>query len=320
MSVPSKPKILLTDPDYFTADSLRRLKKLGFLTAQKMTRKELLKSVESADALVVRVETQVNKELIKHAKKLRCVVSATVGTNHVDIKTLEARGIKFFSLRGEYAVSTAEHALALMLAAARNIPAAHVTMISGGWDRSDYLGVELTGKTLGIFGMGRIGKELAERAKGFRMEILGCDPFLTAEQIGANGGKKVEWNELLKRSDFISVHAPLLPSTRGLLNAKAFKLMKPSAILVNTARAELVDQKALLDALAKGKIRAAAVDVYPKEPLPKKHPLRTYAKNHKNLVLTPHLGASTGECVERASAFVAATIQDFFHKRLSSRT
>lgn len=308
------PKIIVTEPEYFTLASLKAMQKVGDVAVKRINRDELLRLAPMADALVVRSQTRVDKELLKKAQNLKCVISATIGIDHVDTKELKKRGITFFSLTGTYSKSAAEHALALLLSTARNIPQAHIAMLEGKWDRSSYIGSELTDKTLGIFGLGRVGAELAELSKGFRFTVLGYDPFLPSVEIKKRGAEKVSFKELLKKSDLVSLHAPLTKETKGAFNASAFAAMKRSAILVNTGRGALIEVKALLNTLKKGLIRAVAIDVYEKEPLPSKHPFRAYARTHNNLILTPHLGASTQEAIERASIESAELIVKFFRK------
>jgi D-3-phosphoglycerate dehydrogenase / 2-oxoglutarate reductase len=301
----NKPNIniLITEPEYFTSESIEKMRKIGKVAAKRMERAKLLKTVRNIDVLVVRIETKVNKELILNAKKLRGVISTTTGLNHIDMEALKLRDIPVFSLHGTHSVSTAEHAIALLFSAARNIPSAHTHIIGGQWKRWKYIGTELTGKTLGILGIGRVGTEVAQRARGLKMKVIAYDPFVNKKEITKRGGQKVSWNTFLKKSDFITLHAPLTEKTRGILGKKEIEKMKHGIIIINTARGAIIKQKALLEAMRSGKIRAAAIDVYEKEPLPSSSPLHHYAKKHENLVLTPHLGASTREAVANASQF-----------------
>jgi len=213
-------------------------------------------------------------------------------------------------------VPTAEHALALLFALARRIPWANSSMHRGYWRRWEYLGVEITGKTLGILGIGRIGTEVAKRARALGMEVMAFDPYVSSREVSKRGAKKVGWQEFLSKSDFLTLHAPLTLETKHLFGKKEFLEMKNSAIFVNTARGEIVEEKSLLEALSKKKIKAAGVDVYPEEPLSKNHLLRRYAKSHDNLIITPHIAASTHEAVGRASAFAGETLTEFFGWRV----
>lgn len=311
----ARPRILVTEPEYFTPDSLREMSRVGKVIARRMTRAELLREIKNTDAIVVRIDTRLDAELIKRATRLKCVVSATTGLNHIDTKSLEKRKISLFSLHGAHSVPTAEHALTLLLASGRRILAANKQMQSGGWDRWKYIGTEFEGKTLGIFGIGRIGTQLSMRARGLGMQVIAYDPYVSAGRVKKRGGRKVDWKTFLKTSDFFSLHAPLTAETRDRFGAKELRAMKPSAILINTARGEILDGNALITALEKKTIRAAAVDVYPEEPLSSGSPLRTFARKHDNLILTPHIAASTEEAVRRASAFSALTLIKFFRKR-----
>jgi D-3-phosphoglycerate dehydrogenase len=305
-------RILVTEPGYFTSESLARMSKRGRVMAKRLSSKALLKAVADVDVLVVRVETKIDAELVRHAKKLKCVVSTTTGLDHIALAALKARGIPVFSLHGIHSVPTAEHAIALLFSTARNIPSADAHMKSGQWHRWHYIGTELAGKTLGIFGLGRIGTEVAQRARALHMNVISYDPYVSEMVMKTRGATKVGWRVFLKESDFILIHAPLTTKTRRAFDKKAFALMKPSMIIVNTARGDIINNRALISALRAHRIRGAAIDVYAKEPLPRKNPLRDYAKHSQNLILTPHIGASTREAVARASDFAATTIEKFF--------
>ena len=305
-------RILVTEPEYFTPASVRAMRKIGTVRAERLSRKKLLEAVRDVDVLVVRIETKVDASLIARAKNLKCVVSATTGLNHIDTALLKKRGIPLFSLSGAHSVPTAEHTLALLFAAARRIPWAHAHMERGQWRRWEFLGVELAGKTLGIVGIGRIGTEVAKRARILGLEVIAYDPYVHAREVKARGARKVGWLEFLRKSDFISLHAPLTRETRDMFSRSAFAKMKKSAILINTARGAIVNEKALLAALSQKRIRSAALDVYPEEPLVSSSPLRRYARAHENLILTPHIAASTHEAIERASAYSVEVIAKYF--------
>lgn len=309
-----KPTILITEPEYFTPHSIKSMERVGRVIKKRMSRKELLKMIPKIDALVCRIETKIDKSLINRAKRLKCVVSATTGTNHIDTAVLKSRNIPLFNLHGTHSISTSEHALALLFATVRHIPAAHTHLTKGSWERFKFIGSELYGKTLGIFGIGRIGTNVARRANALDMKVIAFDPYVSANEIRRRGARKVTWQYFIKNSDIISLHAPLTRETLGILNKSAFKKMKRGAIIINTARGEILNEKALLQSLKSGKIKTAALDVYPEEPLSKNHALRHYAKTHQNLILTPHLGASTEEAVKHASLFCAETITKFFGK------
>lgn len=305
-------KILVTEPEYFTKESLRLLSKVGRVEARRMSRRELLSAVHDAEVLVVRIDTKVDALLLRRAKKLRCVVSATTGLNHIDTAYLQKHRIPLFSLSGAHSISTAEHAIALLFTAARRIPWAHTHMARGLWERWEFIGTELTGKTLGIIGIGRIGTEVARRACALGMCVIAYDPYLSRKEIRVRGGEKVSWRNILQKSDILSLHAPLTRKTFGMMGKKDFSLVRPSLILINTARGAIIQETALISALAKRQIYMAALDVYPEEPLAPSHALRKYAKTHNNLILTPHIAASTHEAISRASLFAANAVLHFF--------
>lgn len=304
--------ILVTEPEYFTSESLAAMRKVGKVLARRMSKSQLKRAIGQANAVVVRVETKLDKDILRNAKHLQCVISATTGLNHIDTKFLSVLKIPLFSLHGTHSIPTAEHALTLIMASARNIVPAHEAMSRKEWNRWKYIGFGITGKTLGIFGIGRIGTELAARAAALKMRVVAYDPYVSRHEAAQRGAIKLTWTEFLKQSDFFSLHAPLTPETKGVFNAKAFHLMKPTAIIVNTARGPIIQERALLGALNKGRIRAAALDVYSEEPLPHDSHLVGYAKTHGNLILTPHIAASTREAMSEASSFAAEAVSTFF--------
>lgn len=308
-------KILVTEPEYFTADSLKRMRSFGTVVAKRMSRAELLREVKDVSILIVRIETRVDKTLIEKAEKLACVISATTGLNHIDVALLKEKGIPLYSLKGTHSVSTAEHALALMFAVSRNIVDAHNNLLRGNWTRWKFIGTEINGKTLGIFGLGRIGREVAKRARVLGMNVISYDPFVSTSIMKQHGVKKVTFNNLITQSDLITIHAPLTQATSGIFGAKEFKAMKPSLIIINTARGGIIQEKSLINALKDGSIRCAAIDVFSEEPLPPSSPLRRYAKSHGNLILTPHLGASTREAMTNASMFAVVSVREFLGKK-----
>ncbi|MEK7576458.1 MAG: hydroxyacid dehydrogenase [Patescibacteria group bacterium] len=314
MSSKNRPFILITEPEYFTPQSIKIMQRVGEVKAERLSRGSLIKIIPRVNILVVRVETTVNVSLLKLASNLQCIVSATTGTNHIDVKYLASRNIPFFHLSGIHSVPTAEHTIALLISAARRIPFAHQSMETGVWKRWEYIGTEIDGKILGIVGVGRIGSEVAKRAKGLGLEVIGYDPYLSESEIKLKHAKKVNFETFLRKSDFISIHTPLTEETHNMISFKHFKKMKPSAILVNTARGAIINTKALLQALVQNKINSAALDVYNEEPLSKNSSLIQYAKNNTNLILTPHIAASTKEAIERASLYTANTVTKFLRQ------
>jgi D-3-phosphoglycerate dehydrogenase len=269
---------------------------------------ELLPVVADAVALVVRSETKVTAKVIAAAPKLRVVGRAGVGVDNVDIEAATQHGTVVMNTPGGNTVTTAELTFTMLLSLARKVPQAAATMAAGKWDRKLFQGVELQGKTLGVLGMGRIGTEVAKRAKAFGMTVIAYDPYLTEERAKAIGAEFAESLDAVYRAaDFITVHMPVTPETKEMLNAAAFAKMKPGVKIVNCARGEIINEADLLAALESGKIAGAALDVFSVEPLPADHPFR----KQPNLILTPHLGASTEEAQEKCGIEVAEVIAGY---------
>jgi D-3-phosphoglycerate dehydrogenase len=269
---------------------------------------ELLPVVSDAVALVVRSETKVTRKVIEAAPKLRVVGRAGVGVDNVDIEAATQHGTVVMNTPGGNTVTTAELSFAMLLSLARKVPQAHATMVAGKWDRKLFQGSELAGKTLGVLGMGRIGTEVAKRAIAFGMRVIAYDPYLTEERaraIGAGFADSVD--QVYFAADFITVHMPVTPETKHMLNATAFTKMKPGVKIVNCARGEILSENDLIAALESGKVAGAALDVFSVEPLPADHPFR----KQPNLILTPHLGASTEEAQEKCGIEVAEVIAGY---------
>lgn len=258
-----------------------------------------------AHGLLVRSATRVTPDLLAAAPLLRAVGRAGVGVDNIDLPACTRRGVAVFNAPAGNTVSAAELAFALMLAAMRRVPEADRSVRAGEWARSRFNGSELQGKTLGLVGAGRIGGEVARRARAFQMRILIYDPFLTPERVLELEGRGAELEELLREADVVTLHVPLTDSTRGLLDRRRVALMKPTAYLVNASRGGVVDEDALAEALSEGRLGGAALDVYTREPLPEDSPLRSAP----NLILTPHLGASTQEAQERVATEVARAVR-----------
>jgi D-3-phosphoglycerate dehydrogenase len=265
-----------------------------------MKPEELKEAIKDADALVIRSATKVTAELMAAAPRLKVVGRAGTGLDNVDIPEASKRGIVVMNTPGGNTITTAEHALSLLMALARNIPQAAQSLREGKWEKKKFQGTELFNKTLGIIGMGRIGSIVAERAVGLKMRVLGYDPFITKEAAANLGVDLVPLDDLLARADFITLHTPKTKDTAKILNKKAFKKMKPGVRLINCARGGLIDEAALLEALKEGKVAGAALDVYETEPPGADFPLRELP----NVICTPHLGAST----EEAQANVAVAV------------
>lgn len=257
------------------------------------------------DALVVRSQTGVDAELLAAAgQRLSVVGVASVGIDRIDLEAATRAGVMIVNAPTGNTIAAAEHTLALLLALLRNIPAADASVRRREWERSRYVGRELRGKTLGIVGLGKIGKAVARRASGFEMRLIAYDPYLTDEQASEAGAKLVGLPELLHRSDVITIHTPLTTQTRGMLGRAQLEATKPGAFLLNVARGGIVDEQALADALVSRHLAGAAVDVYSAEPITVDNPLR----EAPNVVLTPHLGASTSEAQDRVGLEMAEQV------------
>ncbi|MGH7878744.1 MAG: hydroxyacid dehydrogenase, partial [Candidatus Binataceae bacterium] len=229
---------------------------------------ELAAVIEPYEALVIRSATRVTREILDRAKSLKVIGRAGVGVDNVDLDAATRRGIVVMNSPMGNSVTTAEHTISMMMALARHIPAANAALRAGLWERSNFIGTEVCNKTLGIIGLGNIGRIVGERAGGLKMQVIGFDPILTADAAARMNIEKVELDELLRRADFITIHAPLTDETRGLIGAAAFAAMKPGVRVINCARGGIVEEAALLAALESGKVAGAALDVFVEEPPP----------------------------------------------------
>ena len=261
-----------------------------------LTPEELAAIVGEYDALLVRSQVKVTAEILAHATRLVVIGRAGVGVDNVDLEAATRAGIVVVNAPTGNTVSAAEQTIALMLALARKTAAADASMRRGEWKRSSFTGVELRGRTLGIIGLGKIGQAVADRARGLEMNVIGYDPFVTADQAALHGIALVEIDQIIEKADVITVHVPLNKATRGIINADNIGKLKPGVMLVNVARGGVYDEAAVAQALADGRIAGAAFDVYEKEP-PTDSPLLTAP----NTVLTPHLGALTAEAQLRVA-------------------
>ncbi len=270
-----------------------------------LTRDELLAELPLAEALVVRSQVKVDRAAFEAASRLVVVGRAGVGVDNIDLDAATAAGVIVVNAPTANTLAAAELTLGLMLALLRNIAAADASLRRGEWRRSEFMGRELRGATLGIIGLGRIGLAVADRALAADMAVIANDPYPNLTAAAERGIELVELDELLRRSDIVTLHVPLGAATRQLIDASALALMKPSAVLVNVARGGVVDEAALADALRAGRLAGAAFDVFEHEP-PSESPLL----DAPNTVLTPHLGASTAEAQVRASVEVAEQVLD----------
>lgn len=271
---------------------------------------ELLQIIKDYDALIVRSATQVNAALLAAAKRLVVVGRAGTGVDNIDLEAATRRGILVVNAPESNTVAVAEHTLALMLCLARHICQANATMHAGQWRKSGLVGTELRHKTLGLVGLGRVGAAVASRARGMEMEVIGFDPFVAPERAAQLEVKLVGLDELLSRADYVSLHAPLTERTRGMIGARELGLMKPSACLINCARGELIVEQDLIQALKTGQIAGAALDVFVNEPN-----VTPILCECSNLILTPHLGASTEEAQSGAAMEVARQVLDVLEGR-----
>jgi D-3-phosphoglycerate dehydrogenase / 2-oxoglutarate reductase len=267
-------------------------------------REKLLAAVPEADALLVRSATTVDAEVLDAAPKLKIVARAGVGLDNVDVDTATERGVLVVNAPTSNIHSAAEHALALLLSAARQIPAADASLREHTWKRSSFSGTEIFGKTVGVVGLGRIGQLVAQRLAAFETRIVAYDPYVSSARAAQLGIELLPLDELLARADFISVHLPKTPETAGLIDKDALAKTKPGVVIVNAARGGLVDEAALFDAVSSGHVRAAGIDVFSKEPCTDS-PLFGLPQ----VVVTPHLGASTEEAQDRAGTDVAASVK-----------
>ncbi|MEO2073976.1 MAG: phosphoglycerate dehydrogenase [Bacillus sp. (in: firmicutes)] len=268
---------------------------------------ELKTIIANYDALIVRSQTKVTDELLATATRLRVIARAGVGVDNIDVNAATRKGIIVINAPGANTIAATEHTLAMMLSLARKIPQAHKKTSNGEWDRNSFKGVELYKKTLGVIGMGKIGTEVAKRAKSFGMNILGFDPYLTEERAQKLGITKASLDLIAQESDFITIHTPLTNDTRGIINDEYLGKTKKGVRFVNCARGGIIDEKALVRAIQSGYVAGAALDVFEKEPVADPELLE-----NPNIIVTPHLGASTVEAQEKVAQEVSAEIIDIF--------
>lgn len=302
-------RILVADP--LSEEGIKPLKcnpKMDVTMQTSLSPEELLEEIPKYDALIVRSQTTVTRKVIEHAKKLKIIGRAGVGTDNIDIDAATEHGIVVVNAPNGNTNSAAEHAMAMLMSLSRNIPQAYYSLKQRQWDRKKFIGTELKGKKLGIVGLGRIGTEVAYRAKGQRMKVIAYDPFLTeekAEKIGVGYGTL---EDVLRSADFITVHTPLLKNTRHLINADSFAIMKTGVHIINCARGGIIDEEALYDAIVAKKVAGAALDVFENEPA-----IDNKLLTLPEVVATPHLGASTVEAQENVAIDVSHDIARFLN-------
>ena len=300
------PKVLISDD--LSPQAVKIFQDRGLEVDIKVGLKpeELIAIIADYDGLAIRSATKVTPKVLAAATRLKVIGRAGIGVDNVDVPAATARGICVMNTPFGNSITTAEHAIAMMMALAREIPQADASTQAGKWEKNRFMGVELAAKTLGIIGCGNIGSIVADRAQGLKMKVIAFDPFLSAERALAIGVEKVTLDELLKRADFISLHTPLTDQTRNILDKAAFAKCKPGVRIVNCARGGLVVEEDLKAALDSGQVAGAALDVFLVEPAK-----QNLLFGHPRLIATPHLGASTGEAQENVALQVAEQMSDY---------
>ncbi|ADP77643.1 D-3-phosphoglycerate dehydrogenase [Methanothermus fervidus DSM 2088] len=299
-------KILVTDP--INEKGIKELEKIADVTVKTdMSQEELIDEIGKYNALVVRSGTKVTREVIEAGKNLEIIARAGVGVDNIDVGAATEKGIMVVNAPESTSITVAEHTMGLMLTLARKIVLADKSVRRGEWNRSKFMGIELKDKVLGIIGLGRIGSQVSLRARAFGMKILAYDPYIDEESAESVGATLVELDELLKKSDIVTIHVPLTKETKHLISRRELKMMKNSAYIINCARGGIIDEEALIEALENNEIAGAALDVFEEEP-PSDSPLLEF----DNVVLTPHIGASTVEAQRDAAIIVANEIKRIF--------
>lgn len=302
----SAPRVLVADEMSPRAVDILRERGMAVDVATGLTAAELKDRIGLYDALAVRSATKVTADVLKSALRLRVIGRAGIGVDNVDVPEATRRGIVVMNTPSGNAVTTAEHTIAMILALARQIPRADASTRKGKWEKARFVGVELTGKTLGLIGCGNVGAVVADRAQGLKMKVIAFDPFLSPERAEKMGVAKVTLDELLARADVISLHVPLTDATRNIIDKAALAKMKPGVRVINCARGGLIVEAELKAAIESGRVAGAALDVFATEP-PADNPLFTLDQ----VIVTPHLGASTAEAQENVAIQVAEQIAEF---------
>lgn len=300
-------KVLVTDN--LSQKGIEILEKANFnvVVRNALTAEELREEIKDCDALVIRSATKVTEDVIAAAQKLKVIGRAGIGLDNVDINAASKKGIIVMNAPGGNVVTTAEHTIALLLALSRNIPQATASMKEGKWEKKKFNGREIFRKTLGIVGVGRIGSIVADRARGLKMNVVAYDPYVTPDSAQKLGIELVSLDELYARADYISIHVPMTKDTKNIIDKDAFSKMKDGVMLVNCARGGIVDETALYEAMQKGKVAGAALDVFCEEPPPAELPLFGMDK----FISTPHLGASTKEAQENVAVAITGQIVEY---------
>ena len=300
-------KVLVSDNLAETGvESLMEVPEFEVEVNTSLTHEELRHIIKEYDALIIRSGTKVTADIIENADNLKVIARAGIGLDNVDVEAASKRGIVVMNTPEGNVITTAEHTIAMLLAVSRNIPQATASLKEGKWEKKRFRGKEVFHKTLGIIGVGRIGRVVAERAVGLQMNVIAFDPYINAEVVEKLGITAVTLDELYARSDYITVHTPMTQETRGIINAQAFQKMKKGVYILNCARGGIVDEAALYDAIQSGIVAGAALDVFAKEP-PVDNPLLSLSQ----VVATPHLGASTDEAQENVAIAVSEQVIDY---------
>ncbi|HEX4635839.1 MAG TPA: phosphoglycerate dehydrogenase [Rhizomicrobium sp.] len=300
------PKVLIADKLSPAAVAIFRERGVDADVKTGLAKEELIKIVDQYDAIAIRSATKLTADVLKAAKNLKVIGRAGIGVDNVDIPAATAAGVIVMNTPFGNSITTAEHAISLMLALARELPAANASTQAGKWEKNRFMGVEITGKVLGLIGAGNIGSIVADRAKGLKMRVVAFDPYLSQERANDLGVEKVELNELLARADFITLHVPLTAETKNILSADAIAKTKKGVRIVNCARGGLIDENALRAAIDNGHVAGAALDVFETEPAKE-----NILFGSDKVVATPHLGASTTEAQENVALQVAEQISDY---------
>lgn len=306
---------VILEPENYSPSALRLYEKLGTVSSKRLAEAERAEALRDAHVMVIRLG-KVTKAILDEAPNLEVIASPTTGLNHIDLDEVERRGIKIVSLKGrrditEKVYATSEHTVALLLALIRRIPGFQNHVTAGGWDRQRFIGSEISGKTVGIVGCGRLGIRVAEILHAMGAHLVGTDPHQAKEKI-PSFVEMVSEKDLLQQSDMVSLHVDLRPENEHMFSKEQFDAMKRGAFFVNTSRGQLVDESALLDALRSGTLAGAAIDVMDNEDPQGAHlienPLVEYAKAHENLILTPHIGGATKESMAMTEDAIASEV------------
>ena len=302
------PKVLISDALSPAAVAIFKERgiEVDFQPALGKDKDKLAATIDGFDGLAIRSATKVTAKILEQAKSLKVIGRAGIGVDNVDIPAATARGIIVMNTPFGNSITTAEHAITLMLSLARQIPGADASTRAGKWEKNKFLGVEIFGKTLGVIGCGNIGSIVADRALGMKMKVIAYDPYLSDERALNLGVEKVELDELMRRADFITLHTPLTDKTSNIINAESLALTKKSVRLINCARGGLIDEAALFEALKSGRVAGAALDVFATEPAAESPLFGLH-----NVVCTPHLGASTTEAQENVALQIAEQMSDY---------